>query len=112
MNRTSESLRAVALDIEGRDVSYEAAAHDAFQKNDVYAARERLILTGVESVVISGDVAFHRLRDIRDAVATGVIVGSEEHSRALGRYGNSLRELRNAMRTDLGAAALTRELSG
>jgi hypothetical protein len=112
MNRTSEALYAVALDVEGRGPSYEAAAYEAFRKHDVYAARERLILTGVEPVVISGDVAFHCLRDIRDAVAEGVIAGSAEHSRALGRYGDSLRELRNAMRTDLGAAALTRELSG
>jgi hypothetical protein len=112
LNRTSEALFSVAAGRVAKGTSRDAAAHEAFQRFEVYTVRERLIATGTESVILAGDVAFHRLRDLRDTVADGSGLGSERHSALLDLYGDALRSLRDGVRVDLKKEPLKEHISG
>lgn len=73
--------------------------------------RERLALSGREQVVAVADTAFNRLKAFRDVVGSGAMPGSSNLADAIQSYGIVLRELRHAMRDDLGELRLETDVS-
>ncbi|TJZ57216.1 hypothetical protein FCH28_07185 [Streptomyces piniterrae] len=66
-----------------------------------------MVLTASEPVVQAADAAFQALRALRDRIAQGQDVHSPGYEADLSSYDDSLRSLRNAIREDLHADALS-----
>lgn len=93
------------------ELSRDLAARAAFGDHQVYAVRERLALSGRERVVAVADTAFNRLKTFRDVVGSGAGPDSPELADAIQSYGTVLRELRHAMRDELGEPRLETDVS-
>ncbi|MEU3091360.1 hypothetical protein ABZ703_34230 [Streptomyces massasporeus] len=111
LNLAQESLFAVAYGRHPAELSRDLAARAAFDNHQVYAVRERLVLSGGEPVVATGDLAFNRLKTFRDVVGSGAAPDSPESGDALLPYAVALRELRHAMREELGEPRLETDVS-
>lgn len=74
--------------------------------NPTYVAREQLLLSGSASLVVTGEAAFHRLVDIRDAVRSGAGLDSVEYHDAYHAFSDALWRFRVAVREDLRQSAL------
>ncbi|MEV8022937.1 hypothetical protein AB0O76_42945 [Streptomyces sp. NPDC086554] len=111
LNLAQESLFAVAYGRHPAELSRDLAARAAFGNHQVYAVRERLALSGREQVVAVADTAFNRLKAFRDVVGSGAMPDSSELADAIQSYGAVLRELRHAMRDELGEPRLETDVS-
>ncbi|RPF39361.1 hypothetical protein [Streptomyces sp. TLI_185] len=87
------------------------AARAAFGNHQVYAVRERVVLSGREPVVAAADLAFNRLKAFRDVVGSGAKPDSPELADVIDAYGTVLRELRDAMHDELGEPRLETDVS-
>jgi hypothetical protein len=73
----------------------------------LYVAREQLLVSGTAALVVSGEEAFHRLIDVRDAVRRGAELDSVEYHDAYHAFSEAVWRFRLAVRQDLGEAPLT-----
>jgi hypothetical protein len=113
----NEALRAIGAD--GRDRAAEVAA--AMSDSGLYAARERLLVTGSRQMVFAGEATFRALLELRDAVARGQSVAwpdfqpaSDELARAVWSLRQVARRELNGLPLDLGEldALQTPEIAG
>ncbi|MFM9498983.1 hypothetical protein ACKI1Q_35950 [Streptomyces galilaeus] len=72
----------------------------------VITCPSQLWLVGPPLVVAAGNEAFHSLRQIRDAYARGVTVGSAEDRAFIQHRRTAMAEMRRRMREDLGIGPL------
>ncbi|GIM97373.1 hypothetical protein [Paractinoplanes toevensis] len=77
--------------------------------NATYVAREQLLLSGSGPIVVAGEVAFHRLVDVRDAVRAGAELDSVEYHDAYHSFADALWRFRMAVREDLHEPSLAPE---
>lgn len=66
-------------------------------------ARERLVLTPTADLTQAMDGSYHSLRDIREALASGCTIASEEYQAARQIHGDATRAARVVLRADLAA---------
>jgi CHAD domain-containing protein len=77
------------------------AAREAFEP--CYGLRYEITIAAPAFVVTSAEEAFQRLRDLRTAVSEGEAARTPGYIAAADAYDEALRQLRVAMRRDLGA---------
>lgn len=101
-----EEIRAVALGDHLSESARDTAVREAFRGTKLHMASEQLWLVGPPLVVAAGNQAFHSLRQIRDAYARGVAVGSAEDRALVQLRRAAMAEMRGRMREDLGIGPL------
>lgn len=67
----------------------------------LYVAREQLLLSGTAPLVVAGEDAFHRLVDVRDAVRSGAALDSIPYHEAYHAFSDAIWRFRIAVRADL-----------
>lgn len=107
LHEANQALRVVSLGDQTAEVARDLAARAAFRDSGLVQAREHIVLTASEPVVVAADAAFRALRALRDRIAQGQGVHSPGYEADLTRYGDRLQSLRNAIRKDLHAGALS-----
>jgi gas vesicle protein len=83
-----------------------ALVKEAFRQSQLYPARWNMTVLAPPRVVRNSETTFHILRDLRDVLTKGNPIESDAYREAHRAHENALRELRNAMREDLGSAPL------
>jgi hypothetical protein len=111
LHQANEGMRAVSLGEHSAEVSRDAAARAAFRTAGVTPAREHVVLIAPEPVIMAADAAFLALRDLRSRIAKGENLKSPGYEPVLSTYSEKLQALRNAVREDLGAAALAVQIA-
>jgi hypothetical protein len=111
LHQANEGMRAVSLGEHPAELSRESAARAAFRAAGVTPAREHVALIAPEPVVMAADAAFLALRDLRTRIAQGEDLKSPGYEPVLLTYGEKLQALRNAVREDLGVAALAVQIA-
>ncbi|MEV4611316.1 hypothetical protein AB0K43_01755 [Kitasatospora sp. NPDC049258] len=106
LKAAGEEIRAVALGDYLSDAARDTAVREAFRATGLYTASERLWLVGPPAVVAAANDAFHSLRHLRDAYATGAPVGSPTDAPLLAARRTAMAHMRDLMRTDLGIGPL------
>jgi hypothetical protein len=106
LHQANEAIRAVSLGEDAADAGREALARAAFRSAGIVQAREAVVLVAPEPIVQAADLAFQRLRSLRDLIGQGHQLGSPGYEPALLAYGDSLQALRNTIRQDLGMEPL------
>ncbi|WP_256925351.1 hypothetical protein [Streptomyces sp. Amel2xC10] len=101
-----EEIRAVALGDHMSESARDAAVREAFRGTGLHTASEQLWLVGPPLVVAAGNEAFHSLRQMRDAYARGVAVGSAEDTAFIQQRRTAMAQMRRRMREDLGIGPL------
>ncbi|MFH8736617.1 MULTISPECIES: hypothetical protein [unclassified Streptomyces] len=110
LHQANQSLRMVSLGDHLAEVSRDLAARVAFRDAGLVQTREHILLTAPELVVQAADAAFRALRTLRDRIAQGQDIHSPGYEADLSNYDDQLRSLRNAIRKDLRAEALSIEM--
>ncbi|GAB3989879.1 hypothetical protein GCM10029978_116160 [Actinoallomurus acanthiterrae] len=100
LHDANEALRAVSLGEHAPDLTRKAAARAAFRSARITQAREHVILLAPEPVITAADSAYRSLRTLRDRIGQGEQLAQYEP--VLMAYGDSLDQLRQAVRRDLG----------
>lgn len=109
LTEAHERMRAEA----GGDRSPEeraAAIERAFREANCYGLRYEIGIVADQDVVDSSERTFQLMRDIRDVLASGRGTEDEQYTALRAEYGESLRELQQCIRAELGASRL--ELTG
>ncbi|WP_409062308.1 hypothetical protein [Streptomyces sp. SYP-A7185] len=101
-----EEIRAVALGDHMTESARDTAVREAFRQTGLHTASEQLWLVGPPLVVVAGNQAFHSLRQLRDAYAQGVAVGSAQDRALIQHRRTAMAHMRRRMREDLGVGAL------
>ncbi|MEW2615912.1 hypothetical protein AB0937_38300 [Streptomyces sp. NPDC047880] len=78
-----------------------AKIRQAFQGSGCDEARERLVLTAAADVTAAIDASYHSLRRIREELASGSTLASEEYDTARQAHGDATRAARVVLRADL-----------
>ncbi|WP_326708041.1 hypothetical protein OG758_00365 [Streptomyces sp. NBC_01474] len=107
LHEVNQALRGVSLGDHPTEVSRDLAARAAFRDAGLVQAREHIVLTASEPVVMAADAAFRALRALRDRIAQGQGLRSPGYVADLTSYDDRLQSLRNAIRKDLHADALS-----
>ncbi|MFB9542678.1 hypothetical protein [Micromonospora sagamiensis] len=81
-------------------------ANRAVHQAGVFAARERLLVSGTVDLVKAGELAYHRLIAVRNAVRSGATLPSREYHLAYHAFAEAVWQLRMAARADLDQAVL------
>jgi hypothetical protein len=103
LGETGENLWQISSGVlEPTDGDFLRCAHDAFQAGALYSLRAQIMVLAPSQVVAASQDALRAMRHLRDCVAQGLLIGSEEHDSARNVVRESNRTLREAMRTDLG----------
>ena len=103
LRRAHEAMR-LAADEDHADAQTRAVRiRQAFQASGCDEARERLVLTATPEVVAAIDASYHSLRRVREALASGCTVVSEEYHAARQAHGDATRAARTVLREDLTA---------
>lgn len=101
LHEAGEALWALAhSDIES-STTPDVAARAIFRSAGVYASLERVLIGGPVSVHEAARKSFHAMRDLRDCIAAGGLVGSPDHQAAEKKWEICRDQLRSAMRADL-----------
>ncbi|MFE2990750.1 hypothetical protein [Streptomyces sp. NPDC059262] len=107
LHDANQALRLVSLGHHPAEVSRDVAARETFRDAGLVQARECIVLTASEPVVQVAEAAFSALRALRNRIAQGQGGRSPGYEADLTHYDDSLQALRNAVRKDLHADALT-----
>ncbi|MFD8013815.1 hypothetical protein [Streptomyces sp. NPDC058955] len=103
LRHAHEAMRLVA-DEDHADPQVRAAKiRQAFQASGCDEVRERLVLTAATEVSEALDASYHSLRQVREALASGCTVTSEEYQVARQAHGDATRAARVVFRRDLAA---------
>jgi hypothetical protein len=101
LSQARNAFRALARDQEAGPAERARTARDGFAP--CYALRYQMTITAAPTVVQASERAFRALRDIRDLVSKEVTAVGERYGEGRNGYEEALRELRSAMRQDLGS---------
>lgn len=106
LRRAHEAMR-LAADEEYSDPKARAAKiRQAFQGSGCDEARERLVLTAATEVMEAIDASYHSLREVRETLASGCTVASDEYHAARQAHGDATRAARTVFRRDLATLEL------
>ncbi|MGV9312697.1 hypothetical protein ACWDR0_10945 [Streptomyces sp. NPDC003691] len=100
---TRNGFRALGRDLGMPRAERAVAARKAMEP--CYALRYQMSITASPPVYAASELAFRRLRLIRDSLAEGVVSGDDGYTEVRSSYQESLTALRGAMRRDLGTPA-------
>lgn len=78
-------------------------ARESVGEVGVYASRERLLLSAAPQVIGASEVALRRLKDVRNAIASGAGLDSAAYRAARTAFSAAVWDVRTAYRADLGA---------
>jgi hypothetical protein len=101
LHEAGEALWALAHSDLESSTTPDVAARAIFRSAGVYAALERVLIGGPIAVHEAARESFHAMRDLRDAIAAGALVGGPEHQAAEKKWEVCRDWLRSAMRADL-----------
>ncbi|MEV0456734.1 helix-turn-helix domain-containing protein [Catellatospora methionotrophica] len=108
LDSAHNALRGVARSIDpmpGRGDT----ANGVVDASGIYAARERLLLSGSAHLVSAAESTFLRLITVRDAIRTGARLHDALYHAAYHPFAETLWKLRLAIRAELGQPPLTAE---
>ncbi|WP_097216674.1 MULTISPECIES: hypothetical protein [unclassified Streptomyces] len=103
LRRAHEAMRLVADENHTDPQTRAAKIRQVFQASGCDEARERLVLTATADITEAIDGSYHSLRDIREALASGCTIASEEYQAARQIHGDATRAARVVLRADLAA---------
>lgn len=106
LRRAHEAMRLAADEDHATPQSRAAKIRLAFQTSGCDEARERLILTATADVAAAIDASYHSLRHVREILASGCLVVSEEYQAARQAHGDATRAARTVLRRELAALEL------
>jgi hypothetical protein len=101
LSQSRNGFRSLARDLEAPAFERQRIARDSFAP--CYGMRYQISITASEATFGASEVAFRRLRDLRDLVAAGTLANDEAYVGGRLSYDDALKQLRAAMRQDLGA---------
>ncbi|MFJ3302429.1 hypothetical protein ACIPSA_04780 [Streptomyces sp. NPDC086549] len=103
IRRAHEAMRGVSAD--GRtSAELAASVREAFRASGCDEARERMFLIDVSNEVeVAVTASYHTLREVREALANGHGLTSNEYNTAREAHGNATRAAREVLRRDLSA---------
>lgn len=99
--RARHACSVLARDTEMPPAQRSRAVWEAFEP--CISLRYELSISAPAFVVTPAEHTFRRLRDLRDAVAEGLLADSDQYASHRTSYDKAHLSLRSAMRTDLGA---------
>jgi hypothetical protein len=101
LRRAHEAMR-LAADEDYPDPQARAAKiRQAFQASGCDEARERLVLTAATGISKAIDASYHSLRRVRETLASGCTLTSDEYHAARQAHGDATRAARVVLRQDL-----------
>jgi hypothetical protein len=103
----NDALHAIA--VRGAEANADDEVGDAMRRSGLYAARERLLITGSPEMVLAAETAFRSLLDVRDAVARRVPIAWPDYRPANDGLAREVWALRQAARREFGGAPLDLE---
>ncbi|MFJ3773917.1 hypothetical protein ACIPX0_19715 [Streptomyces sp. NPDC090075] len=103
LRRAHEAMRLAADEDHVDPQTRAARIRQAFQTSGCDEARERLILMADSEVSDAIDASYRSLRRVREALASGCTVASEEYQAARQAHGDATRAARTVLRQDLTA---------
>lgn len=101
LSQARNVFRSLGRSLEAASAERERIARDGFAP--CYGMRYQVSITASKEVFEASEVAFRRLRDLRDLVAAGTLASDEAYVRSRLVYDDALTQLRAAMRQNLGA---------
>ncbi|MCF1509396.1 hypothetical protein [Streptomyces glomeratus] len=101
LRRAHEAMRLAADENHADQQTRAARVRQAFQASGCDEARERLVLTATDDVAAAIDASYHSLRRVREALAAGCTLESEEYHAARQVHGDATRAARVVLRQDL-----------
>ena len=102
LSEAHERMRAEAVSPEHDGQARALAVREAFLAANCYPLRYQLAIVAGQEVVDGAEAVFQTVRDIRDLLAVGGAIGSEEYKVLRRRFGAGMRELQRRMRDELG----------
>jgi hypothetical protein len=105
LSQARNAFRSLARDLEAPASERQRIARDSF--GPCYGMRYQISITASEAAFEASEGAFRRLRDLRDLVAAGIVASDEAYVHGRLGYDDALKQLRAAMRQDLGADHVT-----
>ncbi|MFJ5260563.1 hypothetical protein ACIQAC_08860 [Streptomyces sp. NPDC088387] len=103
LRRAHEAMRLAADEGHTDPETRAAKIRQAFQASGCDEARERLILTADAEVAEAIDASYLSLRRVREALASGCTVTSDEYQTARQAHGDATRAARTVLRQNLTA---------
>ncbi|MEV5849695.1 hypothetical protein AB0M32_47830 [Streptomyces sp. NPDC051985] len=103
LRRAHEAMRLAADEDHVDPQTRAARIRQAFQTSGCDEAREQLILMADTEVSDAIDASYRSLRRVREALASGCTVASEEYQAARQAHGDATRAARTVLRQDLTA---------
>ncbi|MFD7966745.1 hypothetical protein ACFV5J_38785 [Streptomyces zaomyceticus] len=101
LRRAHEAMRLAADEDHADPQARAARIRQAFQGAGCDEARERVILTAGADVATAIDASYHSLRQVRETLASGHTLASEEYQDARQAHGDATRAARTVLRRDL-----------
>lgn len=101
LSQARNAFRSLARNLEATAPERELIARDSFAP--CYGMRYQMSITASKEVFEASEIAFRRLRNVRDLAAAGTLAGDEAYSGGRAEYEDALSQLRSAMRRDLGS---------
>ncbi|GAB2939289.1 hypothetical protein [Streptomyces heilongjiangensis] len=103
LRRAHEAMRLAAEEDHTDPQTRAVKIRQVFQASGCDEARERLILTATADVAEAIDASYLSLRRVRETLASGCTVTSEEYKAARQAHGEATRAARTVLRQDLTA---------
>ncbi|MFG2839772.1 hypothetical protein ACGFYE_32745 [Streptomyces zaomyceticus] len=103
LRRAHEAMRLAADEDHADPQTRAARIRQAFQGAGCDEARERVVLTAGADVATAIDASYHSLRQVRETLASGHALASEEYQTARQAHGDATRAARTVLRRDLAA---------
>ncbi|MFJ5995914.1 hypothetical protein [Streptomyces sp. NPDC092370] len=101
LRRAHEAMRLAADEDHPDPQARAAKIRQAFQASGCDEARERLVLTAATDISEAIDASYHSLRRVRETLASGCTLTSDEYHAARQAHGDATREARVVLRQDL-----------
>jgi hypothetical protein len=103
--RANDALHAISVG----DRDGNACVSEAMRDSGLYPARERLLVTGSQEMVLAGEAAFRTLLDVRDAVAQRLPLAWPDYRPAADGMAEGVWALRQAARREFDGRPLDLE---
>ncbi|MFE1431965.1 hypothetical protein ACFW5G_06120 [Streptomyces griseoaurantiacus] len=101
LSQARNTFRSLARNVSAEAPDRQRLARDSFAP--CYDMRYQMSITASKEVFEASEVAFRRLRDMRDLAAAGTVPSDDAYAEGRMAYEEALGRLRSAMRQDLGA---------
>ncbi|WP_320782748.1 hypothetical protein [Streptomyces sp. CRN 30] len=103
LRRAHEAMRLAADEDYDTPQARAVKVRQLFVESGCDEARERLILTATDGVMAAIDASYHSLREVREILAAGSTVASEDYQVARQAHGDATRAARVVLRRELSA---------